>query len=341
MSERYTQMITGAAVMAVMAVADRTGLLRWLAGRGPVTPSRIVAETGLNARLVQEMLATLCAAGFVDYAPEAGTYDLQEEAAACIADEQDAHFLGGWSQILPALYRVIPALVEACRTDGGVAYPLYGADLVEGMARTSRPEVEACLVATWLPALPGLLDALQAGIAVAEIGCGCGDAILTMARAWPRSSFVGFDTDSESLARAHAAARASGVENARFARIEQSGRLGDAEFDFMLAIDVIHDVAHPRQVLARVREALRPGGRLLLLEPDAGDRLEDNLHPGGALLYAMSTMHCTPISLAEGGEGVGAAWGPRSAEACCREAGFSRFRRLPIENAYNAFYEVS
>jgi SAM-dependent methyltransferase len=339
-TERYMAMTTGAAVMAVMAVADRTGLLKALAGRGPVTLGQAAELAQLHERLVSQVLATLCAAEFLAYDPEHETYTMSDECAACIADDDHASFLGGWSQIVPGLYGVIPGVVKACKEGGGVPYSAFGPGMVEGMARTSGPEVRASLTTEWLPEVPGLVERLHEGIAVADLGCGCGDATLSMARTYPRSTFVGFDTDTTSLERAASAARSAGLANVTFQQIGHGGLSGDAVFDFIIAIDVIHDVAHPTEVLARVRQILRAGGTFLLVEPDAADRLEDNLHAGGALLYAMSSMHCAPISLAEGGEGVGAAWGPKRAEACCREAGFSEFRRLPIENSYNAFYQV-
>ena len=339
-TDRYMEMTRGAAVMAVMAVADRTGLLKALAGRGPVTLGQAAEIAQLHERLVSEVLATLCAAGFLDYDPQHGTFALSDEGAACIADEGHPNFLGGWSQIVPGLYGVIPMVVKACKEGGGVPYSAFGPEMVEGMARTSGPEVRARLTTEWLPALPRLVARLHAGISVADLGCGCGDATIAMARAYPKSSFVGLDTDATSLERASRAASAAGLGNVTFERIGQSGLPRDIALDFIIAIDVIHDVAHPMEVLAAVRHVLRDGGTFLLIEPDAADRLEDNLHAGGALLYAMSSMHCAPISLAEGGEGVGAAWGPRRAEAYCREAGFSEFRRLPIESSFNAFYEV-
>ncbi len=339
-ADRYMAMTTGAAVMAVMAVADRTGLLKVLAGRGPLTLGQVTEIAGLHERLVSQILAALCAAEFLTYDPQHETYFMSEECVACIADDQHASFLGGWSQIVTGLYGVVPKVVKACKEGGGVPYSAFGPEMVEGMARTSGPEVRARLTTEWLPAVPGLVERLHRGITVADLGCGGGDATLAMARAYPRSTFVGFDTDTASLEHAARAAAVAGLANASFERIGQSGISADAVFDFILAIDVIHDVAHPTEVLTRVRQVLRQGGTFLLVEPDAADRLEDNLHAGGALLYAMSSLHCAPISLAEGGEGVGAAWGPRRAEACCRAAGFSEFRRVPIENSYNAFYEV-
>ncbi|GAB4568429.1 MAG: class I SAM-dependent methyltransferase [Haliangiales bacterium] len=339
-TERYMQATTGAAVMAVMAVADQTGLLTTLAAHSPMTAAAAATQAGLQERLVREILAALSAAEFLEYDPTSETYAMSDECAACIADDSHERFIGGWSQIIGGLHKVVPHVIKACREGGGVPYSEYGPGMVAGMARVSAPEVRAELTSTWLPAVPGLIERLRAGVTVADLGCGGGDAALAMAKAFPKSRFVGFDTDPTSIERARAAAASEALTNVSFECIGQAGIAREARFDFIIAIDVIHDVAHPTEVLTRVREVLREGGSFLLVEPDAADKLEDNLNPSGTLLYAMSTMHCAPISLAEGGEGVGAAWGPARAEACCRAAGFSTFERLPIENSYNAFYDV-
>ncbi len=340
-SELYMSITRGAALMAVLAVADRTGLLTAMQGQGPLVLEEVVSVSKLQKRLVTEVLAALGAAGFVEYSPEGETYLLSDEAAACIADESSVHFLGGWSQIVPSLHGVIPEVARACVEGGGVPYSSYGREIVRGMGRSSAPELRGSLLQRWLPAVPGLVERLNEGIVVADVGCGAGDASLVMASAFPNSTFLGIETSATSVAMATDAARLAQLSNVSFLKIEQEGIPADLRFDFMLAIDVIHDVAHPGDVLRRIREVLAPGGKFLMLEPDARDNLEDNLNPSGALLYAMSTMHCVPISLAEDGEGVGAAWGPARIEACCEEAGFTSVRTLPLGDGYNAFYLLS
>jgi SAM-dependent methyltransferase len=151
---------------------------------------------------------------------------------------------------------------------------------------------------------------------------------------------TGYDVDLLSLERARAAARAEGLENVCFEQIGAEGLPVEIPFQLITTFDVIHDIAEPLAALRRIHGALAPGGTYLMVEPRASDRLEDNLHAGGAMLYAMSTLHCMTQSLARGGVGLGAAWGPKRAEELCREAGFTRFRELEIENPFNAFYEV-
>jgi 2-polyprenyl-3-methyl-5-hydroxy-6-metoxy-1,4-benzoquinol methylase len=337
---RFMEMTTGAAVMGVMAVADRIGLFPSLAGQGALTLDEIVALTGLDRRYLEEILATLSSGGVLAYDAASERYELPAEHAACLADESSPYFLGGWSQMVPALYRAVPGVAKACREGGGVHFHEFGADMVEGIARSNGPGTRILLARRWLTAMPDVVEALEKGIRVADVGCGSGDAALTMARRWPQSQVVGFDLDAHSVERARAAAAEEGVENARFEKCSAEAIPGDPGFDLITTFDVIHDLARPREVLAHLHAALASGGTYLMVEPVAGDSLADNLHSAGALTYAMSTLHCMTQSLAQGGEGLGAAWGPAKAEAYCRDAGFGRFERLEVDNPFNAFYRV-
>jgi 2-polyprenyl-3-methyl-5-hydroxy-6-metoxy-1,4-benzoquinol methylase len=163
---------------------------------------------------------------------------------------------------------------------------------------------------------------------------------LTLARAYPKSEITGFDVSMRSIEAARAAAAEAGLDNARFELAGGEALPVDPGFDLVTAFDVVHDLVDPKTVLARIREALRHDGLFFMVEPDVAPDLEQNVHPGGALLYAMSTLHCMTVSLAHGGEGLGAAWGPERAERYCRAAGFSGFERLDVPNPMNAFYAV-
>jgi ubiquinone/menaquinone biosynthesis C-methylase UbiE len=196
------------------------------------------------------------------------------------------------------------------------------------------------LTRKWLPALPDVVKRLERGGRVADIGCGSGTSTLTLAQAYPRSEITGYDIDATALARARSAAERLGVANARFEQRSAEELPQEPGFDLVTAFDVVHDLAKPRAVLRRIRKALASDGTFLLVEPAAGDGLAQNLNPSGALLYSISTLYCMTVSLSQGGEGLGAAYGPKQAESLCRAAGFGRFRRLDIENPFNAFYEV-
>ena len=337
---RFMEMASGAAVLGIVGVGDRTGLFAKMAGQGPLTLAQIVERTGLQERYLREALSSLAAAQILRYDPAAETFELPDEHATCLADERSPYFLGGWTQMVPALMRAIPGVARACREGGGVSYAEFGEDMVAGIDRSNSPGMRILLTRKWLPAMPDVVKRLRDGIRVADVGCGSGTATITMAKAYPSSRITGYDVDPTSIARARAAAHGEGVTNAQFEQVGAESLPVEPPFDFVTAFDVIHDTVSPRAVLRRIRQALHADGTFLMVEPYAGDRLEDNLHSGGALLYAMSTLHCMTVSLAHGGEGLGAAWGAKRAEELCREAGFDRFRRLDIANPFNAFYEI-
>ena len=337
---RFMEMTTGAAVLGVVAVADRTGLFRELQGQGPLGLEAIAEQSGLDRRYLEEILATLSAAGIVVYTPEADTYELPEEHAACLADESSPYFLGGWSQMVPSLYGAIPGVARACREGGGVPFSDFGEEMIQGIARSNGPGTRLLLTRKWLPVMPDVVSRLESGIRVADVGCGAGAAALTMARAYPNSQIHGYDVDISSVEHARRAAEEAGASNASFERVDGQSIPSDPGFDLITTFDVIHDVVDPLAVLGQIKNALREGGCYLMVEPVAGDTLAENLHPAGALTYAMSTLHCMTQSLAHGGVGLGAAWGPRRAEQYCRDAGFSGFERLEVPNPFNAFYRV-
>lgn len=337
---RLFEMTSHAATMAVLGVADRTGLLRAMQGAGPLAIEALAERTGQQPRYLEEITASLIAAGLLAYDPAAGTVELSDEVAACLADESSPYFMGGWTQILQGLYRAVPGVAKACEEGGGVSYDSFGEFMVHGISRANSPGMRILLTRRWLAAVPGLAERLDAGISVADVGCGAGTAVLTLAEAYPRSTVVGFDVDARSIEAATAAAERAGLQNARFERVGGEAIPVSPGFDLITAFDVVHDLVDPKAVLARIRAALRPEGLFFMVEPDVAPEIEQNINPSGALLYAMSTLHCMTVSLAHGGEGLGAAWGPAKAEQYCREAGFTSFDRLDVPNPMNAFYAV-
>jgi SAM-dependent methyltransferase len=338
--ERFMGLATGAAVLGAIGVADRAGLFAKLAGQGPLGLEEIARRTGFDRRYLRETLSALAAGGVLRYDPSTDTFELPAEHAACLADEKSPYFLAGWSQILPAIYRAIPGVARALRDGGGVPFSEFGEDMVAGIDRSNAPAMRILLTRKWLPAMPHVVERLEAGARVADLGCGSGASSITMAKAFPKSEVVGYDVDETSLARARAVAEREGVANLRFEQASAEVLPAERPFDLVTAFDVIHDLVRPRAVLRRIRQALAPDATFLMVEPAAADTLAGNLNPGGALLYSMSLLHCMTVSLAHGGEGLGTAYGPKRAEELCREAGFTRFRRLDIDNPFNAFYEV-
>ena len=338
---RLFEMTSHAATMAVLAVADQTGLLRQMQGAGPLDVAQLSERTGLEPRYLEEITSSLVAAELLAYEAEAGTLELSDEVAACLSDESSPYFMGGWTQILQGLYRAVPGVARACEEGGGVAYDAYGEFMVHGISRANSPGMRILLTRRWLAAVPGLSEKLEAGIDVADVGCGAGTAVLTLAEAYPNSKVVGFDVDARSIEAARASASEASLANASFERLGGEEIPQTPGFDLITAFDVVHDLVDPKAVLARIHGALRgPDGLFFMVEPDVAPDLESNLNPAGALLYAMSTLHCMTVSLAHGGEGLGAAWGPTKAEQYCRGAGFGSFERLDVPNPMNAFYAI-
>ncbi len=339
--EEFLQMASGATILGLVGVADRTGLFKAMAGQGPLTLEQIVERTRLQERYLREILPGLAAARMLRYEPGAKTFELPEEQAACLADEQSPHFMCGWTQMIPAFLGVIPDVARAVREGGGVPFAAFGKDFVEGMDRSGSSSVGILLTRRWLKAMPNVVKRLERGGRAADVGCGSGAAVIAMARAYPNSEIIGFDVDAESLTRARAKLKKEGMTNARFEQITPGDPLpAEPPYDLITAFDVVHDIAKPLDALRAIRNALAGGGTFLMVEPTAGDKIEDNLNMVGAMLYAMSTLHCLTQSLANAGEGLGAAWGPKLAECYCRDAGFTQFRRLDVEHPMNSFYEI-
>jgi SAM-dependent methyltransferase len=334
--DRFVGYASGATTMALLAVADRSGLLTWLAANGAATVDEIAEGAGLEGRYVREILSGLAAAGAVEWDPDAGTFTLPPEHALFLADEDSPYCMGGWIDMVPTLMAQIEGVARATREGGGVPFSELGTDIVRGIDRGNSPSQKTFLVGRWLPAVPGLVDRLKGGIRVADIGCGTGTAAALMATAFPNSQVTGFDVSAPSLQLARERAPAPNLE---FVEAPAESIPLEPSFDLITTFDVIHDLADPMAGLARIREALSENGQYLMMEPNAGSHLEDNLHDRGALLYGVSTLLCMTQSLAIGGEGLGAAWGREMAEDHARRAGFGSFTPLEsITNKFSAFY---
>jgi SAM-dependent methyltransferase len=335
--QQFVGYASGATTMGLLGVADRAGLLDWLGEHGSGTVTEISEHAELEARYVEEILSGLAAAGAVEYDPATAVFTLPPEHALFLSDASSPYNMGGWIEMIPILMRQIDGVAHATKHGGGVGFEEFGTAMIRGIDRGNAPSQRVFLTDRWLPAVPGLVDRLTAGITVADVGCGSGTAAILMAEAFPGSQITGFDISEESLSVARS--RANSIDNVAFQQYTADGIPLDPPFDLITAFDVIHDLADPRAGLGRIREALADDGQFLLIEPNASSDLEDNLDPHGALLYGVSTMHCMTQSLAVGGEGVGAAWGREMVEDYAREAGFSTFEPLEdITNKFSAFY---
>jgi len=335
--DRFVGYASGATTMALIAVADRSGLLSWLGEHVSGTVDEIAEGARLESRYVQEILSGLAAAGAVEYDSESAVFTLPPEHALFLADESSPYCMGGWIDMVPAVMSQIEGVAHATRHGGGVAFTEFGTAMVRGIDRGNSPSQKVFLVDRWIAAVAGLAERLAAGIRVADVGCGSGTVPIILARAFPASTVHGFDVSEEALGVARV--RAGAIPNLTFEGSSADGIPLDPPFDLVTAFDVIHDLADPLAGMTRIREALAPDGQFLMMEPNASSELENNLDGHGALLYGISTMHCMTQSLAAGGEGFGAAWGREMAEDYARRAGFSSFEPLEdIENKFSAFY---
>lgn len=334
---RFVGLASGATTIALLAVAERSGLSSYLGDNGGGTAAEIASEAGLERRYVFEILSGLAAAGVVEYDEKTEAFTLPAEHALFLADETSPYFMGGWLDMIPAGFRQIDGIATATVHGGGVGFEEFGTEIIRGIDRGNAPSQRAFLIRRWLPAIPGLVERLESGIRVADIGCGSGTVPRLIAEAYPRSNVFGYDASPESIAVARS--RAEHLANVKFHAYKAKEVPIEPGFDLITTFDVIHDLSDPLGALEHIRDALQPGGSYLMMEPNASSRLEENLDDHGALLYGISTLHCMTQSLARNGAGLGAAWGAQRAEEMARSAGFSTFERLEdITNRFSAFY---
>ena len=339
-AKAFTQLMVrhleGAAVSIMIEVGRRVGLFEAMATMGAVTSVEIAEKTGLSERYVREWLAAMVCGGIIEYAAGEHTYRLPREHAAGLTGSSSRN-LTGMAEMFPLMNRVIPDVADAFRTGHGVPYSAYQPDFTGLMDRRSRPRYDELLFSAYLAKPEGLIARLEAGIRVADVGCGTGYCITLMARRFPKSTFIGYDVSEEGIAEARAAAR--GLANASFV-VQDVRRLETpVPFDLVTAFDAIHDQADPAGVIRRVRAALAPGGTFLMLDVWASSELADNVGvPMAPYLYTMSTMHCMSVSLAGGGPGLGTAWGHQVATRMLHEAGFTDVKLFERVDPANSLY---
>ena len=340
-AEQSLGIVNGGCLSLMLSVGHRTGLLDTLATLEPATSDRIAAATGLNERYVREWLGAMVTGRIIEYDPATRTYWLPREHAASLTRAAGPDNLAELAQVVAVLGQVESAIVDAFRKGGGVDYPAFER-FHALMAESSHTTLEATLLTRTLPLVPGLVDRLDAGIDVLDMGCGEGVAIRMMAERFPRSRFVGVDFAAEAIATARAEAEAAHLTNARFLAQDAATFSAPAAFDFITAFDAIHDQAAPRRVLRAIREALRPDGVFLMVDIAASSHLEGNLdNPLAPFLFTVSTMHCMTVSLAQGGDGLGAMWGEERARELLAEAGFASVDVHLLEHdPFNAYFVV-
>jgi ubiquinone/menaquinone biosynthesis C-methylase UbiE len=325
---------------ALVVMGDKLGLYEALAGSGAVSPAELASRTGTSERYVREWLCAQAAGGFVAYEPDSGLYSLPPEQEVALTDPSSPAYLPGIFQI--ALGSVIdsPRVTEAVRTGDGIGWADHVPDVHEGCERFFRPGYNAHLVEEWLPALEGVVPKLERGAEVADVGCGYGASTVLMGQAFPESSFFGCDYHEASIATARKRAASAGVgDRVRF-EVAPASSFPGRGYGVVTMFDCLHDLGDPAGAARHVRQALAPDGTWMIVEPAAGDRVEDNLNPVGRAYYSFSTLLCTPCSLSQE---TGLALGAQAGEARIRDivtgAGFTRFQRV-AETPFNVVYEA-
>jgi SAM-dependent methyltransferase len=325
---------------ALVVMGDRLGLYRALADADALTPGELAARTGTAERYVREWLNAQAAGGYVEYHPAEGRYSLPPEQVVALTDESSAAYLPGFFQIALGSVLDSPRITEAARTGERVGWHEHHPHVHDGCERFFRPGYHAHLIDGWLPALDGVVERLQRGIRVADVGCGHGASTLLMAGAFANSTFLGSDYHVGSIETARRRAEQAGLaDRARFEVAPAAAYTGSG-YELVTMFDCLHDMGDPVGAAHHVRETLTPDGTWMIVEPAAGDRVQDNLNPVGRAYYGFSTLLCTPASLSqEVGLALGAQAGPARIAEVVAEAGFTRFRQVAA-TPFNLVYEV-
>jgi len=331
----------GAALTAgLVVIGDKLGLYKALAAHGPLSSVDLAQRTGTAERYVREWLAAQAAAGYLDYDANTGRYSLDAERAEALTNEDSPAFVLGGFQAMTAALKAEPKVSDGFRTGRGVGWHEHDPALFEGTRRFFQPGYTANLVPKWIPALDGVEGKLHGGASVADVGCGLGASTMLMARAFPRSRFVGFDYHFLSIERARELAAAAGLSDRVRFEVASAKEFPGTGYDLVTFFDCLHDMGDPVGAAAHVRQSLTADGTWMVVEPFAHDRVEDNLTPLGRIYYSASTFICTPASLAQE---VGLALGAQAGEARLREVltkgGFRRIRRA-TETPFNMILEA-
>jgi SAM-dependent methyltransferase len=326
--------------MALMtSIGHQTGLFDAIANLPPSTSEQIAIAADLNERYVREWLGAMVTGRIIDHDPLDETYSLPPEHSAWLTRQAGADNMAAEMMFIPLLASVEQEIIESFHNGGGVPYSAYPR-FQRIMAHGSGAIHDMSLVDTTLPLVPGLVSRLQAGINVADVGCGRGHAINLMAQAYPNSRFIGYDFSEEGIAAGQTEAEEMELSNARFELRDVAGLDMSEQFDLITAFDAIHDQAQPAKVLQGIAKALRPDGTFLMVDIAACSNLGENLdHMLGPFFYTVSTMHCMTVSLALDGEGLGTMWGEQKALQMLNDAGFNRVKLEQIDSdIFNNYY---
>jgi SAM-dependent methyltransferase len=336
---RFVSDLGATAAAGNVVVGHRLGLYRALA-EGPATPEELAERADCHPRYLAEWLRGQAAGDYVTFDPVDGRYAMTEEQAFALADPDGPLYAPGAMLLAVGTLKAEQKIAEAFRTGAGLGWYEHDEDVFIGCELFFRPGYLANLATSWLPALDGVEARLEAGARVADVGCGLGASSVLLAQAYPQARIVGSDYHDRSIELARKRAADAGVTDRVSFEVASAQAFSGRAYDLVTSFDCLHDMGDPLAAARHVREALSPDGTWMVVEPTAGDRVEDNLNPVGRVYYSFSTFLCVPNGLSQpGGYALGAQAGEAAVRQVATDAGFTRFRRA-AETPFNVVYEV-
>jgi SAM-dependent methyltransferase len=330
----------GAALSSSLVyIGQKLGLYRAMAGGDPVTPAELAARTATNERYIREWLINQAASGYVNYDAGSERYSLSPEQAMALTDESSPFYVGGGFYVIKAMTNAVTRIEDHFKNGGGMLWGEHDPDLFVGTERFFRPGYAAHLIASWIPSLTGIEEKLETGAKVADIGCGHGSSTIIMAQAYPNSRFWGFDNHAKSIETARQRAADAGVSDRVTFAVANAGEIPDEQYDLVAFFDCLHDMGDPVGACKRAAEVLAADGSALIVEPMAGNTVEENFNIIGRTFSGASTLCCTSNSLAQDGPALGAVAPESAIREVVLEGGFKDFRRA-TETPFNRIFEA-
>jgi SAM-dependent methyltransferase len=330
----------GASLSSALAyIGQKLGLYKTLVEAGPLTPAELAQRTSTNERYVREWLINQAAGGYVVYDPESGRYSLTPEQATALTDEQSPFYVGGGFFVVKAMTQAVGRIEDHFKSGGGMLWRDHDPDLFIGTERFFRPGYATHLVASWIPSLDGVEEKLESGAKVADVGCGHGASTIIMAQAYPNSRFWGFDNHEASIKRATEAAQKAGVSDRVTFQMADASSLPDGPYDLVCFFDCLHDMGDPVGASRRAAAILADDGTAMIVEPMAGNKVEENFNPIGRTFAGASTLCCTSNSMALNGPALGAVASEDAIRDTVLAGGFKEFRRA-TETPFNRVFEA-
>ncbi|MEW8646160.1 MAG: class I SAM-dependent methyltransferase [Candidatus Thiodiazotropha endolucinida] len=339
-AEELLQILNHGAIALMISIGHRTGLFDTMARIPPSDSQGIAKSAGLNERYVREWLGAMVTAAIVIYDADSGCYTLPPAHAGLLTRDASPDNVAVFAQYIPLLGQVEEEVIDCFYNGGGVPYERY-TRFHEVMAEDSGQTVVSALFEHILPLIDGHLSRLERGIDVLDVGCGRGQALLQLARAFPKSRFTGYDFSQEAIEWARKEADRQGLNNLLFEVKDVATLDEQGAYDWIVTFDAIHDQKSPDMVLSAIHGALRDDGIYLMQDIKGSSHLHNNLeHPIGPLLYTLSTMHCMTVSLAQDGAGLGTVWGRELALKMLNEAGFNDVVVKELDHDFQNYFYI-